>query len=437
MNQTKVIDCVIDVLYRIIYEEAYSSIIPLSVKKEEFSKKEEAYALLLSYGVIENLILLNHYLDELAKKRVKKKVRILLLLALYEIEFMDNNLAHLSVNFYVNYAKKKYSYAKNFVNAILRSHLRKGVSRLKPERFEDYAVFYSHPLELANLFKRAYGEEKAIDIMRLNQTKPKLNLRVNLTKCDRDGLIENLKKEGVDVTASEQSDRCLIVDSLNAASISSLKAFDEGLFYIQDIASIILADALNISGDEKILDLCSAPGGKALALCEDIQRQDGKGTVTACDIFDKKLDIIRENAERLGLKIDVLKRDASILNSAFIDAFDIVLADVPCSGFGIIRKKSEIKYRKIEKNVESMIKLQEAILSNASKYVKIGGRLVYSTCTMNPEENEKRIEEFLRENQNYVSEPFESLRIQSDSFLQLFTSEENDGFFIAILKRIT
>ncbi len=436
MKQNKVIDTVIDILYRIVYEAAYSSIIPIKIKDLGFSKAEENYALRLSYGVLENLLLLNYYLDELAKKRIKKKVRLLILLALYEIEFMDNNADHISVNSYVNYAKKTYPYAKNFVNAILRSHLRLGVNRFKPESFEEYALYYSHPLELANLLKNAYGKDKAIAIMRANQRKAKLNLRTNLSKLSSQDLILKLKDEGVEASLSDESNRCVIADSLNSNSINKLKAYKEGLFYVQGIASIMLVDALKIKGDEQILDLCSAPGGKALALAEDVKRQNGNGKIIACDIFDKKLDIIKENADRLELNIEIIKNDASIINEAFINKFDIVLADVPCSGFGIIRKKTEIKYRKLGQNIENMVKLQGEILQLASKYVKIGGKLVYSTCTMNPNENQKQVDNFLEKNNSYIVDSFETLKHQSASYIQLLTTDKTDGFFIAILKRI-
>ncbi len=436
MKQEKMIDTVIDILHRIVYEDAYSSIIPIKIKECGFSKNEENYALRLSYGVLENLLLLNYYLDELAKKRIKKKVRLLILLALYEIEFMDNNADHISVNTYVNYAKKTYPYAKNFVNAILRSHLRLGVHRLKPTTFEEYALYYSHPIELANLFKSAYGEAQAIDIMRANQSQATLNLRTNLSKLSADDLIKKLKSEGVEASLSDKSNRCVLVDFLHSNSLNKLRAYQEGLFYVQDIASILLVDALNIKGNEHILDLCSAPGGKALALVEDIKRQNGRGKVTACDIFDKKLDIIKENADRLGLNINILKNDASLLNQEFIDKFDLVLADVPCSGFGIIRKKTEIKYRKLGQNLENMVELQREILQLASKYVKIGGKLVYSTCTMNPNENQKQVEYFLQKNNSYVVDSFETLKHKSASYIQLLTTDKTDGFFIAILKRV-
>ncbi len=436
MSQTKLIDAVIDNLYRVIYEDAYSSVITLNIKSQGFTKAEENYALRLSYGVLENYILLNYYLDELAKKRIKKKIRLLILLALYEIEFMDNNQNHITVNSYVNYAKKTYPFAKNFVHAILRSHLRAGVARFKASSFDDYAIYYSFSPEIAGLLKKSYGEEKAIDIMRHSQLKADLNLRVNLTKCTAEELILSLQEDGVSAKKSDLSDRCVIIESLHANNITSLQSYQDGCFYIQDIASILLADALHINGDEKILDLCSAPGGKALALAEDIKRLGGLGEITACDIFDRKLNKIKENADRLAVNMNILKNDASLLNKDFIDGFDVVLADVPCSGFGIIRKKIEIKYRKLGQNLENMLKLQEEILRKASQYVKKDGRLVYSTCTMNPAENEKQVKKFLKENKAFILDSFETVLLQSASYLQLYTSDKTDGFFIAILKRI-
>ncbi len=433
------IDNVVNILYRIIYEDAYSSIIPINISKnKELNNSQKSYAIRLSYGVIENLILLNHYIDDLANKRIKKKVRIILLLALYEIEFMQDNADHISVNKYVNYAKTNYPYAKNFVNAVLREHLRKGKKRFIPKTFEEKALFYSHPLEIAEIFKNAYGEEEAIKIMQANQSMPNLNLRVNFSKTSPNKLIEALKNEGVEAKTSDKSDRCVIIENLNGMLIKDLKTYRTGDFYVQDIASILLVDALNIQGDEKVLDLCSAPGGKALAIAEDIKRKNGSGTVLACDIFEKKIKKIQENAKRLSLDINCQKNDASLLNTEFIDGFDIVLADVPCSGLGIIRKKPEIKYRKQGQNLKNMIELQGKILDAASEYVKTNGRLIYSTCTINPEENQKQVLNFISKKKNFVLEAINIKKIKSNSYIQLLSSNGySDGFFISILRKIS
>lgn len=436
MKQNEVIVCVLELLYRVVHEDAYSSIISSTLHREPFSPKEKAYGMRVAFGVLEHLILLRHYLDELAKKKVNKKLKLLLLMALYEIEFMDGNADHISVNAYVNVTKTIYPYAKNFVNAILREHIRRGTGRFRAETFEEQAILLSHPIELANLFRDAYGEEKALELMRANQSKAALHLRVNLTKCTAQDLIRNLNEAGVEAELSPLSDRSVVVRSLHENAIQDLEAYKQGFFYIQDVASVLLADALHIEGDEKVLDLCSAPGGKALAIAEDIKRKRGRGGVVACDIYEAKLQLIRDNAKRLGLDIEILRNDATVLNPAFSDAFDLVLADVPCSGFGIIRKKIEIKYKKLEHNPETMIKLQDEILRTASRYVKPGGRLVYSTCTMNPEENDLRVESFLKEDRRFLFDPIKTEEYASESGLQLFTSEETDGFYIAILKRI-
>lgn len=436
MKQNEVIACVLELLYRVVHEDAYSSIISGTLHQKDFSPKEKAYGMRIAFGVLEHLILLKHYLNELAKKKVNKKLKLLLLMALYEIEFMDGNASHISVNAYVNFTKTIYPYAKNFVNAILREHIRRGVGRFQAETFEEQAILFSHPLELAKLFRDAYGEERALELMRANQNKAALNLRVNLTKCTAEDLIRNLNEAGIEAELSRLSDRCVVVRSLQEHAIQDLEAYKQGFFYIQDVASVLLADALRIEGDERVLDICSAPGGKALAIAEDIKKKRGKGHVVACDIYENKLQLIRENAKRLGLDIEILWNDATALNPDFLDAFDLVLADVPCSGFGIIRKKIEIKYKKLEHNPETMIKLQDEILRTASRYVRPGGRLVYSTCTMNPEENELRVETFLKENSSFMFEHIETKEYASKSGLQLFTSEETDGFYIAILKRI-
>lgn len=436
MKQNVLIGAIIENLYRIIHEGAYSSIIPSSFHRRDFLPSERAYAMRISYGVLEQYLLLEHYLNELAKKRVNKKLKLLLLSAIYEMEFMQENADHISVNAYVNYTKEVFPYAKNFVNAILREHLRRGRGRFQPLSFEDWAKYYSHPMDLAEHFRRSYGEEKALELMRQNQNRAKLNLRVNLTKTSPEELLMRLHQEGVRAMLNPYSSRCLTVEAMHEASIRDLKAYQEGLFYVQDLSSILLVDALHIRGDEKVLDLCSAPGGKALAIAEEMQRSLGTGEITSCDIFDAKLNMIRENADRLGIeRLNILKNDASKVNPAFVSAFDLVLADLPCSGLGIIRKKIEIKYKKLGENLESMIKLQSEILRICAAYAKVQGRLVYSTCTMNPRENERQVELFLAEHKNFVLDRIETAKISASSYLQLFTSELSDGFFIAILRK--
>ncbi len=437
----KTLDFSINLINRVMYEGAYSSVISYSLERDKtLNKAQKSYVSALSFGVIENWILLNHYIDLLAKKRIKKNIRTLLLCALYEIEFMEENLEHLSVNAYVSYVKKNTPYASGFVNAILRSHLRSRPVLDTPRSLKDFALLYSHPLELARLWADAYGLESAIKIMAENQKKPPISLRVNSKYFNRSDLKFALESEGVRSIESPYSKSALIVESLGKNSIDSLDAFKKGMFYIQDISSIVLIDALNLRGDERVLDLCSSPGGKGLGVAERLS----SGRVMLCDVSQSKVGLINDNAKRLRLGrefgSDVIENivinDASLYNDEFESGFDVVLADVPCSGLGLIRKKPEIKYTKKIKKLKSMLELQEAILRQASRYVKPGGVLVYSTCTMNPQENDERIDCFLEKNSSYTNEEFSLGEIHGNPNMSFLTSNGySDGFYISMLRR--
>lgn len=420
---------------RILYEGAYSSVISYTLAGEGgFTYAQKAYVAALAFGVVENYTLLDHYLDLLAKKRINKRLKTLILCAMYELEFMEDNANHISVNAYVNFAKTKFSHAAGFVNAVLRSFLRSEYRLKTPKNFKEYTLMYSHPLEIAKVWKKAYGEETAIKIMKSNQERAPIFLRLNEAHYGKDDLLRELSLDGVVAEQSPHSDLAFRVDSLFGKDLAALSAYKKGMFYVQDISSIVFLDNIPISGGESVLDLCGAPGGKGLAIAAKLK----SGSVSICDISEKKLEIVQSNYKRLKPPSDVviMQNDASIYRRDFKEGFDIVLADVPCSALGLIRKKPEIKYGKSVKNLKNMLELQQRILEQAAKYVKRGGILAYSTCTMNPEENSDRVGSFKAKHPEFLQVDIDFTGECEENGVQLLSSNGySDGFFFSLMKK--
>ncbi len=419
-------------VYDVMYNGAYSSIISDRLaRNKELTSAEKSYIATVSTGVVENWLRLEYYLNKLSKKKPKKEIAVLIICALYELEFMQDNKDYLTVNKYVEYAKKNYPHAKNFVNALLRNFLR-AENLLVDDGSDSYlSIYYSHPLELINILKQSYSRDELIKILISNQKKAKIYFRVNKMKTTRDELVEILLSEGFVVQKVDICDNALLVTKM-PPNITTLPSFRNGLYYIQDISSIMLINAVDVKGDERVLDVAAAPGGKSLGVYEKLTT----GSIISEDIYEKKLNRVKENSIRLGADIKVNLNDASVFKPEYNQRFDIVLADVPCSGLGIVCKKPEIKYRKISQSVKSVVQLQRQIVSNVSRYVKPGGYMYYSTCTINPEENENIVNNFLKENTNFEIEVVKTCGISGDPYIRLLQSNGfSDGFFIAKLKR--
>lgn len=442
----KELDLALNLTHRVLFEGAYSSVIPYTLIETELSSKQKNYVSAVSLGVIENYLYLDFLLSRLVSRSMKKKIKVLLLLALYEIEFMEGNAAHITVNRYVEFAKAHFPHVSGFINAVLRNHLRQEGPEFDMTKLEDAALFYSHPLELAKLWEKAYGREEALAIMKANSQKPKVCLRVNTKLIKREELISLLEEEGLTCMPSEHTERAVIVEHFGENSIEELEAYYKGLFYVQDLSSIEFLESLELQGIERALDLCAAPGGKSLFMAEY-----SLPSILSCDINPNKLGLIERNARRLkfspyvraaspGEAMELLEKkqgatqlvsllnDAAVYRKEFEEGFDLVLCDVPCSGLGVIRKKPEIKYRKEMKSLGPMLELQARILENAAHYVRGSGLLIYATCTTNPAENEERVREFLacRGGSSFVLEKERGTH-SSNSY--------SDGFYYAVLRK--
>ena len=325
-------------------------------------------------------------------KKISEWILNILRIGVYQIVFLDKIPQSAAVNESVKLAKR-YGHAASagFVNGLLRNVGRNGDVEY-PKGREFCEVYYSHPKWLVDMLFDQYGEEAQQIIENNNKVAP-TTVRVNVLKTDADSLTKSLEEKGITVTKTAEEN---IFAISGYGDISALAEYKDGLFTPQGLSSYMAAMAVEPKENEVILDLCSAPGGKTTAMAEMC---GDKARIYAFDLYDHKKSIIEANCKRLGVEnVEVNVADATKLMEQFVGKADKVLADVPCSGLGIIRKKPDIKWNKETEDFDQIISIQKQILQNAAKYIKNGGTLVYSTCTINKDENERIAESFAKEN---------------------------------------
>lgn len=413
-----------DVLFEIEKENAYSNI-----TLNHFIKINEpdnpAFVRELVYGVLENKIYLDYCLDKHVNsgiKKVKKKEKTLLRMGLYQLLFMDSVPDYAAVSETVKAAKKICRGREGFINGVLRNCMRNRdglTSELPQNRREYLSVKYSFPMWLIDMWIDQYGDEECQKLLEASNQRPQLSIRVNLGKISRDLLAEKLEAKGFEVEKGTFSQRTLFV---KGTALLDTDEYVRGLFSVQDEASTVAADKVGASAGETVIDVCAAPGGKTCAMAE---LMENKGKIIACDIYDHKLKLIENQAERLNIDIiDTMLLDGIAGSDKLKESADRVLADVPCSGLGVIRRKPEIKY-KDQENFDELIEIQKKILNRSGEYVKPGGILLYSTCTVNKNENEKQIIDFIESNKN-----FEILEQR-----QFLPTEDIDGFYFCKMRK--
>ncbi|MBO6283941.1 MAG: 16S rRNA (cytosine(967)-C(5))-methyltransferase RsmB, partial [Pseudobutyrivibrio sp.] len=284
----------------------------------------------------------------------------------------------------------------------------------------DLCVKYSMPQWIVDKWNADYGEEQTKEILKGFFEPEELCIRVNLGKITRDELMNKLKAQDISVRICDNIPSALYMAGFNV--ISSIPEFNEGLFYIQDYSSQLVPYKAGIKESDAVLDLCAAPGGKALHASE----LAAKGTVLARDLTEAKVALINENIQRTGAtNVKAEQYDATVFDESSENKYDVVMADLPCSGLGIIRKKPDIKYNQTEESLAELVNLQARILENAARYVKAGGTLCYSTCTINKDENENQVENFLSSHKEFTIKNCE----------QLLPDKNHDGFFICVMKK--
>ena len=382
---------------------------------------------IIFYGVIERKLTLDHRISELSARpldQLDENVLCALRIGLYQLIYLDRIPAHAAINETVELCSRK---SAGFVNAILRSHTRNEQKEIPRDDLVKYlSLTYSVCPELSKKLIEAYSEQEAENILKGFDRISDTTLRTNTLKISRNELAEKLgEAEPTSVSP---------VGLYAKGAVKKLYGFDEGLFFVQDEASQICVEVLGASEGDLMLDLCSCPGSKSFG---SAIRMNNKGKIIASDLHENKLSLVRSSAKRLGIDIiETRAADARVFIPELEATADRVLCDVPCSGFGVLAKKPELRY-KDPKESENLPNIQRAILDTACRYVKRGGTLVYSTCTLLPEENEKNLFSFLEAHSEFSLEPWQVGSLCADKgYITLLPQLHNtDGFFIAKLVR--
>ena len=409
------------------------------IARDRLDRRDAALATRLCYGVLQNRSMLDFFLKQLLTGSVKDLhpvVRDILHMGLYQIYELDKIPDSAAVNEAVAMTKKYCRWqrsAPGLVNAVLRSAIR---TKGELEQPTTLAQRYSPPQKLIDLLEVYVGREKLEPMLAANNGTPRTVVQVNTLRITTEALMEELKKEGVAAHPHSWMPDCLILGG--TGSLDQLQDFKDGLFYIQDAAARLSVMCAEIPrGDQiRVLDCCAAPGGKTFAAAIMMGNQ---GKIRSADIHRHKTTLIQKGADRLGLtNVLVREQDATDNHRSWYEKMDVVLADVPCSGYGIIRKKPDIRF-KDPADMERLPELQLKILYEQADYVKPGGVLLYSTCTLLRRENEDVVEAFLKHRQDFELEPLNLPEVfprNTTGMLTLVPGEyDTDGFFICRLRR--
>ncbi|HHV46186.1 MAG TPA: 16S rRNA (cytosine(967)-C(5))-methyltransferase RsmB [Tissierellia bacterium] len=396
------------------------------------------------YGVIENALYLDYIISKLSKVKIEKidpKILEILRIGVYQMAFMDRIPHRAAVNESVNLAKKYgHKGTVGFTNGILRNFSRNKEELMKidvKDKLDYLSIKYSHPRWMVERWVKEFSLEFTEELLVSNNSKPMLNIRVNTLKLRRDELKRILSDYGYTVYNTEYASDGLIVE--DPVRITETEEFNKGYFTIQDESSMLVAQILSPAENSVVLDLCSAPGGKSTHAG---QIMNNKGKIISLDIYEHKLKLVMENAERLGITIiETGIHDAQELNKNMVEMADYCIVDAPCSGLGIIKRRPEIKWNRKEEDIKDLADMQKKILNNAGKYLKPGGVMVYSTCTIEKAENMDVIQDFLMKNRNFKLSGFENFLCSTRNadtaekgYVQLFPNVHGtDGFFIARL----
>ena len=418
-------------LQKVLEQGAYSNLVLDQIcRKAQLQGQDAAFAGALFYGALERVLTLDAILQPFSRQPVERlspAVRSILRVTLYQLYYMDRVPDHAAVDEGVNLTRAmKVPKASGYVNGVLRAILRqkKPLPQGRNTREEALALEYSCPQWLVEHWQASYGWDATLQILKSSLGRPPVYLRTNTLRISPQDLLLRLEQEGVQGIAMNP-DGCIQVGKTGA--LERLPSFQEGLFHVQDQASQYCVKALDPQPGERLLDVCAAPGGKTLTAAQYLQNT---GSILACDLHRNKLSLIENSAKRLGVtNISVREQDART-HQPNMGTFDRVLCDVPCSGLGIIRRKPEIKY-KPQAFLADFPEIQYKILKTSSNYLKKGGVLVYSTCTLNPAENQQVVQRLLEETGDLV--PLELPPQVGQGTQRTFFPEPegSDGFFLA------
>lgn len=440
-----------NVLTLVEQEGAYSNLLlNTALQKASLEKGDAGLATELVYGTISRLNTLDYYLDRFVKKGTAKLqpwVRALLRLSLYQIVYLDRIPDHAVVSEAVNLAKRRgHQGISGMVNGVLRNILRQKDELVIPDNLpaaERISLRHSHPRWLVERWIEQYGEDIAEAICKANNEPPAVSVRVNTTMISRDAMLEEMKSRGFEAVPSELSPYGIIVK--NGGNMAHTEWYRDGMISIQDESSMLVAEVVAPEPGMRVLDCCAAPGGKTAHMGEIM---NDEGSIIANDLHSHKQKLIAEQAARLGLdSITTITGDALDLAKTYESAsFDRILLDAPCSGLGVIRRKPDLKWVKTPEDIGEIISLQRELLQSVSSLVKPGGVLVYSTCTIEPGENEGTVAAFLADNPNFEVADDEAgtmNRISRNALAKgggaqiLPQHFHSDGFYMVRLRRLS
>ena len=431
-NGISVRELVLDILLEVNEKEQYSHLVIRDVlnKYQYLEKQERAFLTRLAEGTIEHMLEMDFIINSFSKVKVNKMkplIRNLLRMSVYQLKYMDSIPDAAVCNEAVKLARKRgFGQLRGFVNGVLRniarelSHLQYPDEKLEPVRFLE--VTYSVPAWMVEQWMRDFGYEQTKKICASFLQERPITIRTNLTKISPEELKERLEAEGVTVKEIQKLSYAFEISGYDY--LQALNCFEEGLFYVQDISSMMVAEMAAPEKGNYIIDVCAAPGGKSSHLAE---KMEGTGMVEARDLTEYKVSLIEENKERHGLEnLNAVQMDATVYDPASEEKADILVCDLPCSGLGVMGKKTDIRYKMSSEKQKDLVQLQRQILDTVHTYVKKGGTLIYSTCTIHKDENAGNVAWFV--------EKYPEFEVLSSE--QMFPGGEyHDGFFIAKLVR--
>lgn len=427
-------ELILDILMEVTEHQGYSHIILRDVlnKYAYLSRQERAFIARISEGTLERMLEMDMILNQFSKTKVKKMkpvIRNILRMSVYQIKYMDSVPDSAICNEAVKLAVRRgLGGLKGFVNGVLRNisrnkdQIRYPLEEKEPEEY--LSVTCSVPLWIVQQWTQEYGYDRTKQMCQSFLESAPLSIRTNLQQTTPQHLKKKLEKEGVSVEENPEFSYAFFISGYDR--LDALEAFREGLFSVQDMASMYVAEAADVQPGAYVIDVCAAPGGKSMHLAEKLQ---GTGMVEARDLTEYKVDLMEENIARCQLKnMKAVQWDATIKDADSVEKADVVIADLPCSGLGVMGRKPDIRYRVTPEDVQALAALQRKILSVVQEYVKPGGTLVYSTCTVTRAENDGNVQWF---GEQYPEFQFENMR-------QLYPGEgRHDGFFIAKWKKQT
>ncbi|MBO5460296.1 MAG: 16S rRNA (cytosine(967)-C(5))-methyltransferase RsmB [Ruminococcus sp.] len=442
-------ELVLGILMEVLEQGRYSHIVLREVlgKYQYLEKKERAFITRVSEGTIERLLELDYILDQFSKVKVKKMkpvIRNILRSAVYQLKYMDNVPDSAVCNEAVKLAVKRgFGSLRGFVNGVLRS-IARDIDKIEypTEPLQALSVKYSVPEWILKTWSKTYDSDTIETMLRAFLEEKPLTVRsMDETPEGVENLISQLEAEGVHVKRHSYLPYALELSGFDY--LEDLESFNNGMFSVQDISSMLVCEVADPKEGDCVIDVCAAPGGKAVHMAEKLH---GTGFVQARDLTEYKVNLIWDNIDRTGLEnIEAVQWDALVLDEAAAGKADIVIADLPCSGLGVFGKKTDLKYKIKEESLESLAGLQREILANVQAYVKPGGKLIYSTCTVNPAENIENVHWML---ENYPEFELTDIRpVLSDELkgdvaetgcLQFIPGiHKSDGFFVAAMRRKT